>query len=321
MYSYTKQKFMDCKDLEKLYFSESIDDLIRFYKEIDNYNDLLKFSRSIMPTEPEVYIANSNAKNDIIIVAPTPDHFNEDSINLAKTFEQFKIVFVEARGKNFRFSLSMNKGIEKALTYSPNWIILTNIDIYPISNVDNLRNIINNSKSDILVPRIIDEKNKLNELEYIKKTSVFMSMFFRYGYYFKSVLPESLWGKFIIYHYGILKGTSYYHSGNKKVKKDNYSKLIYKNIFSSKKIYYINVQPFSIIKADIVKKEKFDTDFINAFEDFELAIRLYQKKYKVLLINFNIRRGTGTYLGINLIRLIRYHIFAEILLAYKIKSK
>lgn len=311
---------MNYTKLQKLYFSDNINDMIEFYKNIKNYNDLLKFIKSIPLYIPEIYISNSYSRNDIIMVAPTPDHSNSDSIKLSEAFNEFKIIFVESAGERFNFANSMNTGIEKALTYNPQWIILANIDSYPMCDTLSLREKIQASTSDILVPQIYDERNKLNELISLKKNSWFIKTIFKYGYYFKFVLPKYLWGQFIIYKYNILNDVSYYHFGKKKLKANtNYNYIISKYIFSRQKKYFINLQPFSIIRSDILQKNNFDTDFINGGEDTELSIRLLQQNYKLSVINFKIRRGTGTYLGVNLVRLVRYSILANILLAKKLK--
>lgn len=62
---------LDCKeDVDTLYTSNNINDIIRFYYCFDDVEELLKWSRS----RPSAYInvSESEGNSDIVFVIPTP---------------------------------------------------------------------------------------------------------------------------------------------------------------------------------------------------------------------------------------------------------
>lgn len=320
---------MDFNDIEKYYYSSNIKCILNFYYKIRSFDEIMNFIHNIPDPEIGIEIEHENADNEIVMVVPSPDVNDTYSTNLIKNFSKFKIIFSVSKGKYFNFSKSMNVGINTALKYNPKWIILSNVDVEPISNFDNIARQLNNINADIIIPRMVDENQKVHNITFLNKTGNFTNNLFHLFSPLNTFLPVYSRGQFILSNIPMTKNEQFIRFIQTTYKFNNYngnldlndiqynfiSKYIYK-----KSLYYVNIQPFSIIKSSVLKDNKFDEDFINGGEDTELAIRLLRKHYKFALIDVSVKRYTGTYLGVNETRLLRNSLMSLLLLGKKLKE-
>lgn len=85
---------------------------------------------------------NKDKDNYAIVVIPTIDADGEWAMADRVIFKGLHIIFVENEGKKpnkfFNYSYSINKGVEKALTYNPKWLIISNDDMEKQDDISKL---------------------------------------------------------------------------------------------------------------------------------------------------------------------------------------
>jgi len=119
---------MTCKeDPDRLYFSDNINDIIKFYYCFNDTDELIKWSRSL--PSAEINIIEKEGDSEIVFIIPTPDIKDKLTINLLESIKNFHTILVESKGKDFNYARSVNKGVAIALKYNPRWIIISNNDI------------------------------------------------------------------------------------------------------------------------------------------------------------------------------------------------
>lgn len=107
---------MTCKeDPDRLYFSDNINDIIKFYYCFNDAGDLIKWSRPWA----EINIVEKEGDSEIVFIVPTPDIKDKLTINLLESIKNFHAILVESKGKYFNYARSVNKGVAIALKYNP----------------------------------------------------------------------------------------------------------------------------------------------------------------------------------------------------------
>jgi len=309
--------------LLRLFFSKKKEDILSFYNHIDSYEGLLAFLQNLPKPAIKTYIGNADQPNDIILVIPTPDINNKDVIKIKSYFKNFKIIFSVSSGSYFNFSRSMNTGIKEALRLNPSWIILSNLDIEPAFNTDIMREFLNDSVEDVIVPRIVSKEGREQQLvcNYRFSDSSIIYKLFNLSFLMR-FFPVYLRGQFYINKINISKNMPIrFIQINKKLGQDsNIKSYIIDSLFRSR-LCYLNVQPFSIIRSYVFKENLFDETFFNGGEDTELSIRLMRNGYSFMYCpKFTIIRDMGKYLGNSEIRLLRNAVLALILLGNRLKE-
>jgi len=114
-----------CKeDPDRLYFSDNIIDIIKFYYCFNDAGDLIKWSRS--RPSAEINIVEKEGDSEIVFIVPTPDIKDKLTINLLEFIENFLGILVENKGEYFNYPRGVNKGMAIALKYNTRWIIISN---------------------------------------------------------------------------------------------------------------------------------------------------------------------------------------------------
>lgn len=229
-------------------------------------------------------------KNKLYVVVPTPDYNNEltkkfiSSISSSKIYPT--IIIVESSGKEFNFSKSMNTGILEALHCNPEYIMLSNNDVFPTQEdwAETLISSLMAFKSTAYaVPSLINSRSLLNVDPVIKMPNRFIVNTFTHLYF---ILPEK-----ILPLIAKIRDNFAYKNINKT--SDN------NNLYKIKTPYNVlNCQPISLFKADALENiGYFDEQFKNGVEDFDLTIRSLLLGYKPVLnkstIFKNVQSGTG----------------------------
>ena len=119
-------KIMNNNELNDLYTSKSVNDILRFYDYFHSSKQLIEWMKNRESGRAKIY--EVKGKNDIIIVIPTTDHNGKFAQNCSKNiFKGMHIIFVESSGltdKYFNYARNVNKGLKYALKYKPKWVIL-----------------------------------------------------------------------------------------------------------------------------------------------------------------------------------------------------
>lgn len=231
-----------------------------------------------------VKISILKGDNNIAVITPTPD-INRDlikkflnSINLNDP--KPTVILIESSGKEFVFSKSMNIGINEAFKLNPQYLLLSNDDVF-FDQKNWLYTLIDgfiDENVGYVVPNLKSKEGNLNPM-LIKMPNYFLARIFvlinpylsNKTRYIISNLVKNLYGK--------------------KIKQINF-------IIKPQKSLLLDIQPISLIKTDILKKVGFfDENFINGVEDFDLSLRFILKGYKGILVwnvvGFHIGSSTG----------------------------
>lgn len=311
---------------EEMFSSNKFRDLKRFYKGLDNVQDLIYFSKERPMAISQIYELNKEYYKNIIVVVPTKD-ISKSEKDILRNFPDTFIIVVESGGQYFNFAKSMNLGISKALSYNPSWVILSNDDL-KITEGTNFIDCVNHTKNaDILLPTVIEgdipqpkffdlyEQSKALEF-LIKISSLFLvSQFFEFtrgqtGYSRTKIFKD--------------KGSLHYVQIPSHMKDCN---LLHKFVISfgrlllSRRLIKIpKIQPISAVKAEILKNNKFDEVFINNGEDTDLAIRLSLQHCSVSICNIIFSTMGSVSLKKDKISSYRRNIQEFSYLGYKLKN-
>ncbi len=314
-----------CVD-EKLYSSNKYEDIRIFYECLNNVEEWINFSKNRPKADVKIYELNIEFDKNVIVVVPTKD-ISKTKGRIQSNFSSYFVIVVESSGQYFNFARSMNLGISKALNYNPYWVVLANDDLDWIGDHD-LRNIIKDEKSaDILLPTVIEEnKIKPKFLDLYEQSTIFESL----------IRILSLFGFFRIFP--LTRAQSRYSRTNLFKDKSsihyvqipsNYTdrNFLYKFImrfekflFTRKLITIPQIQPISIIKADILKGEKFDEVFINNGEDTDLAIRLTLHNYVISDFETTFTTMGSESLGKDVISSYRRNVQESAYVGYKLHN-
>lgn len=118
---------------ETLYMSKNPDDVFAFYSKFDTTKKLLEYSRRRPYNKHNIVEVNGDKR--VIAVIPCKDANGKYAKNFRKIFSGFHIVMVESGvDPLFNYAHNTNVGVERALSYSPKWIIVANDDLYEIDD-------------------------------------------------------------------------------------------------------------------------------------------------------------------------------------------
>lgn len=193
---------------------------------------------------------------EIITVIPTIDHEQPMTQRILHELESLGSdwICVEDSGPGFNFSKSMNGGIEEALKNDKaKFIALSNDDLHTIVGFDDMIETLRQGNFGYVCPYLNG-----------KFHAVHMSRSF-----VVDILSAAFGG-----------GAPFYALRQRKAAKKYISTPRYP--FVAHKVfpfgsYAVQVQPFSIFRAEILKQDRFDEEFLKHRQDGELAIRLKLK--------------------------------------------
>jgi len=132
--------FLSLMDYKNNYFlSSNPKDIIHFYEGFENREELIDWMKERPKGSCE--IMEVEGEKEIIVVIPTADFKGEYAKRCREEiFTGLHIIFVvSGKGNNyFNYAHNCNVGIKKALEYNPQWIVVSNDDMYKIDDVSKL---------------------------------------------------------------------------------------------------------------------------------------------------------------------------------------
>ena len=288
---------MTCKeDPDRLYFSDDINDIIKFYYCFNDAGDLIKWSRS--RPSAEINIVEKEGDSEIVFIVPTPDIKDKLTINLLESIKNFHAILVESKGKYFNYARSVNKGVAIALKYNPRWIIISNNDIIIRDDIIKLYlKLLNidNKKVNSVVGAGGPHVFKLCKFTFLS------NLLFLSKYRQKFAILKKFNSKFYFYQY------------------KNFFDLICRPLICVKNVAFFGefliISPYYILRNN---GTLFDETYINGVEDMDVFLNILNtSSYKP--IYFNIEHLHGRTLGNNDKRYLRNYINI-IYLNYKIEN-
>lgn len=209
-----------------------------------------------------IWVVQKSRKS--VAVIPSMDVNSERVKSLANEFDKNEVdsIVVEDRLPEFRFSKSMNAGIQEALKYPDiSTIVLSNDDVNNIKGLNEMINTVVTNKTmmtrDIYAVPYVDGSPKI----FYVTTS-------RLGFMWSHTLMNKapFHAKRVLSGFGWTKNRKKFAMGAPAVK------------WQSDKIY--SIQPFSVLSSSVLKRFMFDENFINGLEDDELGYRLWKNNIK-----------------------------------------
>lgn len=308
--------------LDKLYFSESADDILQFYREVDNSKDLFSWMRKHTKEDPRVIVVEGEPR--VVVVIPTRDANSPMAKQCRDViFHGVRIIFVQSQGRNFNFSHAVNYGMKVALSYDPNWILYCNEDMLLVDSPQKLLGClsgIDHTKYSIVYPRQGAKHSIPLNVSFAKKTGeIVYSLKYSRGFAIYDILKSYKSKLFVIATNR--QGSSYL---------ERFKHMPQRLFVENSDMPYVLTGDIGIFSRNYVESldgKLFDETFINGCEDVELSIRLSRGErgmsanYSIGSLNGASLGKTGTIftLGINKNRVIR-DIANRIYLASRIES-
>jgi len=294
------------EDLNELLMSHSATDILKFYSEFNDQEQLVHWMMMRSSAPAEIY--QINGEGEIVVVIPTMSHKSKNSEKIANVlFKEIPIIFVESGSDSrlFNYARNCNLGIKAALEYEPKWIIISNDDMQMIDE-----------------PRIL--VNSLSHLKarYDNISAVYAS-------------PSSYHSYPIFLGYPNLLRHFYFYLRNKETRTQvvlerkfgidivvQYFGKLQRNLFTTYTTI-MNMGDFCIFSSEYIKQiggKLFDEVYINEFEEVELSYILAKSGKTVEQIPYRIGDKIGTSLGVGSVR--RYRAIASrSYFNYKVKKK
>lgn len=303
---------MNNDQLNDLYTSKNSSDILKFYDHFQNTEQLITWIKNRKSSKARIY--EVKGKNDIIVVIPTSDYNSKFAQNCRKNiFNGMHIIFVESGGRSdkyFNYSRNVNKGLNYALKYKPDYIIMSSDDMVKIDDISILRSELSKIKKqdpDINVIFASEDETKNHSYETIfARPKAFWKIA-------RQIIPRKsknmklllqLEKKFQIEYYPMMA--------------ESKLRFLYE---TSPKILHVGdfcIFSYKYIKA--LNGKLFDENFINGSEDYDLDLRILISKEAWCTISFKIGSEIGGTLGTNFNRHAR-EILNRAYFTYKIEKQ
>jgi len=279
---------MDFNYLDKLYNSNDLNDVRKFYESVDSVEELVKFSKRRPKARVKFFKKGFDNEKNVIAVIPTAD-----SSKFSDFFDgRIPEVLVESSGPYFNYAHSLNSGVKEALKYNPEWIIICNDDLFKIDDVEKMLGEINkNTNKDFLLAK----PGYYNRVWYhTMPTQLIERGSIDYHTYKLTGLVDSnlremlkITGKFNVERFAYAVFPTH----------ESVFRMWWRLIFLSsfRKPAFYNIGDFSIIRSEVFKKIKFNELFINSHEDAFFSYQL--KSFDGVFTGYRVGSFIGKTLG------------------------
>jgi len=297
-------------DLNDKFLSSNVNELIEFYNEFSNRDDLISWMKGRPKSDGKIYVEENKIGN-IVVIIPTKDVDSNYALQcrnvIYKGISQIFVESVKPRDTFFNYAHNVNKGIEYAMKMDPDWIILSNDDMVRVDPPE----------------KLVSELSKFDPSRYDTLFTIPEGLY--HSFHRMIATPNSLYSTVAKLHPNRLRKTRLelwkkfnlrYLDALDKGIVGIISKLLYSNKFR-----HILTGSFTILSRDFVNNisgKVFDDTFINGGEDSDLSLRLiFNGKYSK--INYEITDLVGKSLGTGWERILR-NVVNEVYLSYKIEN-
>jgi hypothetical protein len=246
---------------------------------------------------------------DIIVVIPTADYNGKYARSCRENiFKGVHIIFVESGevpDPYFNYAHNCNFGIEKALEYNPNWIIISNDDVQKADNITILMNELRrmNSSEIALVFTQPAEYHSIPARFSMPRFTRYLILIYRMN--LKRQIKLVLGQRKIERKYGCSLFVN---------PRRGLTHFMYKEGFD-----FISFTDFGIFSAAFIKSFSgtfFDETFINGHEDHDISISSFLERRSYAFINFKIYDCVGATFGTGISRELR-NLAGNVYLNYK----
>lgn len=320
-------------DKEELYEKLSADNFLQFYDNFDSVKELINFFRSRKRPKISLFYMPSETGSEITAVIPTKSVETDHVKRLIRKLRSLNILFVESNGPFFNFSYSMNVGIREAIRLRSRFIMLSNDDVFPLNYITQLEDEVvkNGVDYDIFLPNITNGTEYVSSMQkiYIQSwatnhiisnsaiSSIIQSSTSQSARFFVNKLK--IYRDHDILKYIVLRNHDpIFRNGYLRLAGNVLEHLSKR--FHRELIEINNIQPVSILKADILKRETFDESFVNGGEDTDLSVRLAISGARVSNLKESFQDVGGYSLMHNQDRILKNTLPEILILGYKLNS-
>ena len=273
--------------LESLWSDNNLTRVLKFYKELRDVSEMIKFSVGRKPAEIKI-IRRGNLKSNMKFIIPTMDHNSQQCKMLGENYKNYEVLFIESSGKLFNYSKSVNAGISEVLGDEKSEIIIISNDdiIMSSSGFQEIKNLTQTEQSVYCLKP--EKQNYSGESLEISVSSLWEKSF------------EKIQGGI----YGFKNQAKLISTLNRK--KFNYARAFFREflfhnflMIGSKSITgkFVNFADFGVFNISILRENRFDVTFINGWEDWDLSYRLKQKGINILPLNISFVRNAHSSIG------------------------
>jgi hypothetical protein len=284
------------EQLESLWSSGTVEGLLKFYSLMTEPEQLFIFSRNRPSADIRLIRYNWDLDKRIILVVPTAN-FAHMPVRIPDFFLGVPILFVESSGQFFNYSRSVNRGISEALKFNPDWIILSNDDVWPLYPLDRLTEQLSKVSSDV-IPAILPSGSHANPRVMFPFAMKMVAAKLLYSLSTDSA-KRFLGLKFsknvnnlkfhLLQQYGVARIP---HGLPTLIDAGFYGKI---NPQIHRKIYIVGGD-FSIFPRSVAKLARFDETFINGMEDDDVGMQFFPAD-RVQFLNYTIESKGGATLS------------------------
>jgi len=266
-----------------LFTSNNPIDIMNFYDSFESRDELIEWMKERPKGAANIHEVEGD--KDIIIVIPTAD-FNGKYARECReiTFRGLHMIFVESGeipDPYFNYAHNVNLGIMKAIEYDPEWVIVSNDDVYGIDNISTL-------------------VQELSTMPADRSKSVFVSKT-RYHSYSANLAIARIWRNILFSVLGKLR--RFQLSLERRYRVHHFlapSVVYYSLFFKREKPSVRGIGNFGIFSGHFAGELNgilFDETYINGGEDLDLSLRISSRYYTS--VNWKLGDFYGSTLGKN----------------------
>ena len=275
-------KMSELDELNKLFTSKNVDDVIKFYDHFDNAEQLIEWMKSRPSAPMKIYEVEGD--KDIVIVIPTANHNGEYARNCAdEIFKGQQIVFVDSNGPFFNYARSCNFGLKYALKYNPKWIILSNDDVIKVDQFSKLKDALSSIDPESTDIVYITPSNYHSISKWVVKANILLKLIML-------ILDKNYYD-----YIRILRKFSIKYDMVREFRLRRGRKLLYKTFYK-----FLYLGDFVIFSNKFIssKEKVFDETYINNCEDVALSLSISSNdNTKIKFVDFILDDKVGGTLG------------------------
>lgn len=276
--------------LYDLLFSKDVNEILKFYDNMQTPIDVVKFLKNI-PNEPKRNILTVEGDTDIVIVVPTLDFNRNYAKHCRQIFKGQQMIFLESKDKIphkfFNYGKTLNMGLNYALRYKPKWVIFCSDDVYKIDEFKKLKYQLQSNESNC-------------DMLFTRKPHVYHSVPLQVCY------NTDLLKRYHKFKGGLIKKhQDIMDKFNSELAVVSFNGLnllqisIYKSLFFKTMGSFYNCGSFGILNPSFIKKRKkiFDETYLNGYDDIDLSIDICIKRKNYSFVDFKLGDFIGKTLG------------------------
>lgn len=297
---------VDMREIDRVFESKDIYNSIKFYSYFNNAEQLLQWLKDRPKGKPKIYVISGDPAISVVIL--TQNYYGKLARNCKEFYKGMQMIFVQSNRNYFNYSHNCNTGFKYALKYKPKWVVLSNDDIYKISDIEKLKNELDNISNKSIDIVGLETSNPILRPTFLLGKRCWLLKLLRYfrGSYRK------------IYQIGLDKFDIEYEPVYTNLRAQMSNWLLHKNLVNLN--IGIKFTFFSIFSSRFIEKNEahiFDEMYPYDHEDEDVSLRIMPERCTT--VSFKIGHYRGKTLGIGQQRKLS-KLIGLFYLDYKIKN-